>query len=222
MLRLWQGSLIAALAVGGFVLGLIVWACFRFRARGDQLPRQVRYNLPVEVLYTVIPVVIVAVLFYFTAIDEDTVDKLSAHPDLRVEVIGFQWSWQFNYPAQGLQITGRPGQPPQLVLPVGETIQFTEVSLDVIHSFWVVPFLFKRDVIPGPRHNQFEVTITKAGVFAGHCAEYCGIGHDQMLFSVRAVSPAQFSSFVARAKAEATSGSPIYTLLPTSSSGSPS
>ncbi|HVB28087.1 MAG TPA: cytochrome c oxidase subunit II, partial [Mycobacteriales bacterium] len=131
MLRLWQGSLIAALAVGGFVLGLIVWACFRFRARGDQLPRQVRYNLPVEVLYTVIPVVIVAVLFYFTAIDEDTVDKLSAHPDLRVEVIGFQWSWQFNYPAQGLQITGRPGQPPQLVLPVGETIQFTEVSLDV-------------------------------------------------------------------------------------------
>ncbi len=212
VLALWRGSMVAALTVGTFVLGLIVWSAVAYRKRSDDLPSQVHYNLPIEVLYTVVPFVIVAVLFYFTAVDENYVNKLSPKPDLKIDVVGFQWSWQFIYVDDGLQITGRPGSPPQLVVPTGEKIQFTELSPDVIHSWWVVPFLFKRDVIPG-RPNRFELTVDKVGTFKGRCAELCGVNHDRMLFSVLAVSPADFQTFLAAAKSEAAAGTnPAYTV----------
>ncbi len=204
---LWQGALVAALAVGAFVGGLILFAAFAYRRKGNELPRQVKYNIPMEVLYTAVPVVIVAYLFYFTAITENVETKLSAKPQLTIGVVGFQWSWQFNYPADGLQVTGRPGQIPQLVVPTDTRIRFVETSPDVAHSWWVIPFLFKRDVIPG-RENQFEVTITKEGVFDGKCAEFCGENHDRMLFSLRAVSPAKYREFVAHAKQVAQSDNP--------------
>ena len=199
VLGLWQGTVIASLAVGGFVLFLIVYAAFAFRRTGDQLPRQVKYNIPMEVAYTIVPLVIVSYLFYFTAITENFENRLSKNPDVVIGVVGFQWSWQFNYVKEGLQVTGRPGQIPQLVIPTNRTIRFVETSPDVIHSFWVVPFLFKRDVVPG-RHNEFEVTVTKTGVFDGKCAEYCGTNHDRMLFSVKAVTPQQYDQFVKNAQ----------------------
>jgi cytochrome c oxidase subunit 2 len=212
VLGLWQGALLASLIVGGLMLILIVGTAVLFRKRSDdQLPRQVRYNLPIEVLYTFIPVVIVSVLFYFTAIRESDEDKITKGPALRIGVVGFQWNWQFNYLDNGLSITGRPGNNPQLVLPVGEKIHFYETSPDVIHSFWVVPFLFKRDVIPG-RVNQFELTVTKSGVFQGKCAEYCGVDHDRMLFTVRAMPLPQYQQWLARAKTTAANGTnPQYT-----------
>ncbi len=211
ILGLWQGSTIAALAVGGFVLGLILFASFRFRKRGDALPPQVHYNIPIEVLYTVVPFVIVSVLFYFTAVDEVYVDKLSAKPDMTVNVTGFQWSWQFEYPDSKLVITGRQGEPPQLVIPTGRKILFTEVSPDVIHSWWVPEFLFKRDVIPG-RKNKFEVTADREGTYAGRCAEFCGLYHSRMLFTVKVVPPAEFEQFVVSARSAAEAGtSDIYT-----------
>lgn len=205
VLHFWQGAVIAALAVAFFVGGLIVFAAIAFRAKGNQLPRQVKYNMPMEVVYTLVPFVMIGYLFYFTAVDENYENKLSPHPQMVIGVVGFQWSWQFNYAydasygSTGLQVTGRPGQPPQLVLPTDTTIRFVLTSPDVIHSFWVVPFLFKRDVIPG-RTNQFEVTIIKTGLFRGRCAEYCGVDHDRMLFSLRALTPQQFRTFVASAK----------------------
>lgn len=208
ILALWQGSAIAALIIGFFVWGLIFFACFAFRKRGDKLPRQVRYNLPIEVLYTVVPFAIIGVLFYYTAIDESYEDKLTAHPDVTVGVVGFQWNWQFNYvdadnnPNNDVQVTGRPGAPPVLVLPTNRTIRFIETSPDVIHSFFVPAFLFKRDVIPG-RHNEFELTITKPGSFVGRCAELCGTYHDQMNFQVRAVSPAAYAQFMQRERTAA-------------------
>lgn len=198
VLKFWQGSLLAALIVGAFVTGLILWACIFHRKRGDDLPRQVRYNLPVEILYTAVPVVIVSILFYFTAIDENFENKLGK-ADMTVQVVGFQWSWEFDYQGQNLSITGRPGQPPTLVLPVGEKIRFEEVSPDVIHSFWVVPWLFKRDVIPG-RTNVFQVTVNTPGTFQGRCAEYCGIDHDRMLFTVKAMPKAQYLTWLANEK----------------------
>jgi cytochrome c oxidase subunit 2 len=164
----------------------------------------VRYNLPIEVLYTLIPVVIVSVLFYFTAIRENDMDNFK-DVKLNVGVVGFQWSWQFNYLNDGLSVTGRPGEPPQLVVPVGEHIRFYETSPDVIHAWWVIPFLFKRDVIPG-RVNSFAVTIDKPGLFQGKCTEYCGVDHDRMLFSVRAVDPATYQKWLADTKALAASG----------------
>ncbi|HWC34295.1 MAG TPA: cytochrome c oxidase subunit II [Mycobacteriales bacterium] len=206
-LHLWQGALIASLVVGGLVLAMIIGAAVMFRRRTpDQMPRQVRYNLPIEVLYTFIPIVVVSVLFYFTAIGENREDKIVDTPNtLQVGVVGFQWSWQFNYLADGLSVTGRPGEPPTMVVPVNRPIHFYLTSPDVIHSFWVVPFLFKRDVIPG-HPNQFEVTVTSTGTFAGKCAEYCGVDHDRMLFNVRAVSEADYEAWLAKAKAAATAG----------------
>ncbi|HEU5035185.1 MAG TPA: cytochrome c oxidase subunit II [Mycobacteriales bacterium] len=206
VLGVWRGSLITAMCVGAFVIGLILWSAVFFRRKGvGYMPRQVRYNLPIEVLYTVVPVIMVAILFYFTALRENDEDKFSAHPDLRIQVVGFQWAWQFNYLNDGLSITGRPGDYPQLVIPVGEKIRFYETSPDVIHSFWVIPFLFKRDVVPG-HPNSFEVTVTKQGTFDGKCTEYCGVDHDRMLFTVKAVSKSAYQAWLAKAKATAQAG----------------
>jgi cytochrome c oxidase subunit II len=206
VLALWEGSLLASAIVGGLVLGMIVYAAVAFRRRSpDQVPRQVRYNLPIEVLYTFIPIVIVSVLFYFTAIGEDNEDAINSRPALQIGVVGFQWSWQFNYASHALSITGKPGDPPQLVLPINEQIHFHLTSPDVIHSFWVVPFLFKRDVIPG-HPNQFEVTITQTGTFQGRCAEFCGIHHDRMLFTVKAVSQSAYKAWLAQAQQTAVNG----------------
>jgi cytochrome c oxidase subunit II len=203
VLNLWRGSLLASAIVGGLVLGMIGYACIAFRRRSpDQIPRQVRYNLPIEVLYTFIPIVVVAVLFYFTAIGEDHEDAINKKPALQIGVVGFQWSWQFNYASHALSVTGRPGDPPQLEVPINEQIHFHLTSPDVIHSFWVVPFLFKRDVIPG-HPNEFEVTINKAGTFQGRCAEFCGIHHDRMLFTVKAVPKPQYLAWLASAQQQA-------------------
>ena len=204
-LNVWYGSVTTAAIVGGFVILLILWSALWYRRRSpDQLPRQVRYNLPIEVLYTLIPVVIVAVLFYFTAIRENDQDNFK-DVKMSIGVVGFQWSWQFNYLQDGLSVTGRPGEPPQLVVPVGEKIRFYETSPDVIHAWWVIPFLFKRDVIPG-RVNSFALTVTKPGLFQGKCTEYCGVDHDRMLFTVRAVDQSTYQSWLAQAKQVAASG----------------
>jgi len=165
MYDLWIASTIAALVVGFFVWGLIFWCIIRYRKRGDNLPVQTRFNMPLEILYTVTPVLIVAVLFYYTAIVQTDVDKLSKNPDQVVEVVAFKWQWQFNYrdgigeKAQTVaSTTGSADVIPLLVLPVGEKIRFEETSKDVIHSFWVPELLFKRDVFPGSVRNVFEVT----------------------------------------------------------------
>jgi cytochrome c oxidase subunit II len=207
LLGVWRGSLITAAIVGGFVILLILWSALWYRRRGDELPRQVRYNLPIEVLYTLIPVVIVSVLFYFTAIRENDTVRFNVKPKVQVGVVGFQWAWQFNYLDQGAEfsVTGRPGEPPQLVVPTGVPIRFYQTSPDVIHAFWVIPFLFKRDVIPG-RTNSFQVTVTKEGVFKGKCTEYCGVDHDRMLFTVRAVSMSDYQSWLQQTKALAVAG----------------
>lgn len=209
ILSLWQGAWIAALAVGVIVWGLIVWSViFHRRKRGATgLPPQTRYNLPIEVLYTVVPFIMVAVFFYFTARDEDQIMAVSANPDHKITVTGIQWSWQFRYDSDGgAMVTGTPGSPPTLVLPRGESVQFRLVSDDVIHSFWVPAFLFKMDVIPG-QPNTFELTPTKTGTFAGKCAELCGQDHARMLFNVRVVEPDQFRSAVAALKQRNEQGS---------------
>jgi cytochrome c oxidase subunit 2 len=214
LLGVWRGSLIAAGFVGAFVIGLFLYSSLFYRRRDpDELPRQVRYNLPIEVLYTLVPVVIVAVLFYFTALRENDHDKFSTQPaDLKVNVVGFQWSWQFNYLDDGLSVTGRPGHYPELVLPVGKTVRFYETSPDVIHAFWVIPFLFKRDVVPG-RVNSFQVHLDHTGTFRGKCTEFCGLEHDRMLFTVRVVSPAAYDAWLAQSKATAAAGkNPMFTV----------
>jgi cytochrome c oxidase subunit 2 len=209
-LTIWQGSWIAAWAVGAVVWGLIIWAIIFHRKRTDRPPHQVRYNLPIEMLYTVVPFIMIGVLFYFTARDENYINRLPPHPDVVVNVIGYQWSWQFQYPqyqvpgsaTKYVTMNGEPwipgggsGRLPQLVIPANETVRFNLTSTDVIHAFWIVPFEFKRDVIPG-HPNHFEVTPTKTGTFIGHCTELCGLYHSRMLFVVKIVTPAQFHQWI--------------------------
>jgi cytochrome c oxidase subunit II len=208
MYDLWIGSVIAALVVGFFVWGLIFWCVIRYRKRGEQLPSQTRYNVPMEFLYTVVPFLIVAVLFYYTATVQSEVDKRSGNPDVTVEVIGFKWEWQFNYrdaPGEDAQTiastTGNAGYIPVLVLPTERTIRFEEHSNDVIHSFWVPDLLFKRDVFPGDVRNAFEVTLQSEGAYVGRCAELCGTYHAQMQFELRAVSPEEYDRFIAAKRA---------------------
>ena len=192
---LWLGSAASATVIGLAVWALIFIAVVKFRKKSDELPRQVRYNLPIEILYTVVPFVIIGVLFFYTARDENYLDKLSAKPDVTVNVVGFKWNWQFGYPADKVQVTGAVGKPAVLVLPTDRTVRFVETSPDVIHSFWVPAFLFKRDVVPG-RANQFEVTIHTTGTFTGHCAELCGEKHSQMNFVVRVVTGPEYDAYI--------------------------
>jgi cytochrome c oxidase subunit II len=212
VLNLWRGSAIAALAVGVFVWGLIFYVAFTFRKKSNTMPRQIQYNLPIEALYTVVPLVIVAGLFYYTARDEIYIDKTTKNPAVTVNVIGFRWNWRFDYLDTGkngqplVSSIGKAGEPPVLVLPTDRTIQFIETSPDVIHSFWVPEFLFKRDVVPG-RQNKFELTIKKEGTYIGRCAELCGVDHDRMNFYVKVVSGPEYDRFIANAEAGATSGS---------------
>jgi cytochrome c oxidase subunit 2 len=202
MESLWIGSWIAAFIIGFFVWGLILYASFRFRRKeGDEPPRQVRYNLPIEVLYTVAPIIVVVVLFYFTIQKLDKVNELVANPDHQVDVVAQRWSWTFDYlhePAannKNVYDQGTPATLPELWLVKGESVTFHLYSPDVVHSFWVPSFYFKLDVIPGrsDRSTQsFSMTPTRTGVFAGRCAELCGYLHSRMLFEVHVVDKAAF------------------------------
>jgi cytochrome c oxidase subunit II len=202
---LWMGSWLAAMLVGVVVWGLIIYACIRFRRRrDDEIPVQTRYNLPIEILYTVAPVIIVLVLFYFTVQTQDKV-LASAQTDNgksqhTVTVVGQQWSWTFNYDKDSaldgrttVFDSGTPAQQPTLYLPVNESVNFQLRSADVIHSFWVPAFLFKMDVIPG-RDNNFTLTPTRTGTFQGRCAELCGTYHSRMLFNVKVVSASDYAA----------------------------
>jgi cytochrome c oxidase subunit 2 len=205
MRTLWTWSVIVALIVGILVWGLIIWAVIRYRKRSDELPRQTAYNLPLEIVYTIIPFVIIVGLFFFTVRVQDRVEYRSADPDVTIGVNAFKWNWQFVYPdAKGpdgrpVNTVGTSNQIPILVLPTDESIRFELASADVIHSFWVPEFLFKLDVIPGNangRNNVFQVTVRKQGAFVGRCAELCGEYHAFMNFEVRAVSAQNYNAYL--------------------------
>jgi cytochrome c oxidase subunit 2 len=203
MYDLWVGSVVAALVVGVFVWGLIFWCVIRYRKRGDELPPQTRYNLPIELLYSVVPFLIISVLFYYTAIVETAVDRQPTNPDITVDVIASKWNWQFSYrdspgtDQKPVTTIGASDYVPVLVVPTNKTIRFVEQAQDVIHSFWVPELLFKRDVFPGNVKNSFVVTIDKEGAYVGRCAELCGVYHSQMNFELRAVSMDEYQKFIA-------------------------
>jgi cytochrome c oxidase subunit 2 len=192
---LWHGTWIAAFVVGGIVWALIFWVVVRYRRRNDEIPSQRQYILPIEIVYTVTPVLIVAVLFVVAYNVQRDVNALSSDPDLVIRVDGFQWQWQFTYVDEDITVTGLPDKPPVMVLPVGETVRLRLRSHDVIHSFYVPDFLYKRDVIPGV-NNDIDIDVTDEGTYTGRCAEFCGLDHAKMTFEVEAVSPAEFRQWV--------------------------
>ncbi len=194
--NLWDGSWIAAWAVGIVTWGLMLWAAFAYRRRrANDVPEQTKYNIPLEVMYTVVPLIMILGLFFFTARDQTALLTVENDQDQTVNVVGFRWSWAFNYLDEDVYAVGSPDVLPVLVLPVDEKVKFELTSPDVIHSFWVPDWLFKMDVIPG-KVNTFEITPNKLGTFVGRCAELCGTDHARMLFTVKIVSREEFDAYI--------------------------
>jgi cytochrome c oxidase subunit 2 len=219
MRNLWTWTVVAALVVGVVVWALIFWTATFHRKKKtvdgepEELPRQFQYNIPLELFTVVVPTIMVCVLFFFTATTESKVLDKIPNPDVKVQVVAFQWNWEFKYedanaakPDGSGQVStvGSSGEIPLLVLPVGKTIQYDLVSTDVIHSFWVPEFHFKRDVFPNPdKNNQdssFQNKIDREGSFVGRCAELCGTYHSVMNFEVRALSPDKYDAYIALRK----------------------
>ena len=200
---LWTLSWLAAAVVGVFTAILILWPAIFHRApkNGPEFPRQTQYNIPVEIAYTLIPFVIVAVLFYFTAVKEDQIVKPQANVQHEIVVNGFQWSWQFTYLSEGrdVQVTGTPAKPPILVVPQGERVRYTIESNDVVHGFWIPEFMIQMQNLPGVT-NYLEFTANKLGDFPGRCNILCGRNHSQMLFTVRVVTPVEYETYISNLK----------------------
>lgn len=201
---LWVNSWVVLLVVGVVTWALIIWAAVVYRRRKGQtgLPVQLRYNLPIEIFYTIVPFILVLGFFAFTARDQSEIEKPLEDPDVRIEVFGKRWSWDFNYVDENRYSAGIQGQEsegrfvdvaelPVLYLPVDESVEIKIESRDVIHSFWIIDFLYKKDMIPA-KSNYMFFTPLKEGTYAGKCAELCGEYHSQMLFTVEVVSRAEF------------------------------
>jgi len=213
---LWLGAWISVLVVFVLVFGLMVYAMIRFRKRDDNPPPQIRYHLPLEVLYTIAPCIIVAVFFFHTVTAQNAVLKNVKSPDHEITVVGSKWQWAFDYldekAIDGGDVfeSGTPADPANLYLPVNESVRFVLKSPDVIHSFWIPEFYFKLDVIPGKKpFNQFDLTPTREGTFTGRCAELCGLYHSRMLFKVHVVSRAQYDKHLNELKKLGQVGAPV-------------
>jgi cytochrome c oxidase subunit 2 len=214
---LWVTSWIVLLAVGMIVWGLLIWTVIVYRRRKGQtgLPPQLRYNMPIEIFYTIVPLILILGFFAFTARDQDTIEKPYAKPDVTIQVYGKQWAWDFNYLSDGAydpgvqaQNSSNPDVPagtvkeselPTLYLPVDKKITIKLNSRDVIHSFWVPAFLYKKDVIPG-RTNYMYLEPQREGTYAGKCAELCGEYHSAMLFNVKVVSDQEYLDHIQELK----------------------
>ena len=206
-----------AAAIFFLVEGLIVWSVVRYRRKPDdiELPPQIHGNNVAEIAWTLIPTVIVAFLFFVSWQTLNSVDAVSAKPDLHIRAVAGQFQWSFVYLAEDGQTeeftqlvpTGQEGG---LTVPVGRNVQLSLESPDVIHAFYVPQFLFKRDVVPGII-NKFDFKVDEANAgqtFRGQCAELCGIGHRTMIFEVHALTSADYDAWLQK-KIEAAKASPL-------------
>jgi cytochrome c oxidase subunit 2 len=191
--------ILAAIVFVG-VEGFILYAIVRYRRQpgDDTLPEQLHGNTTVEIIWTLIPTVIVFILFGVSMVSLAEVEARSDHPGVIVQVDGFQWNWTFRY-QDGPVVDSEGGEPPVLRVPVGEPVRLVLNSLDVNHAFYVPQFLIKRDLIDlgeNGRDNELEFTITDAGTYAGQCAEFCGTSHADMKFVVEAMSRADYDAYI--------------------------
>jgi cytochrome c oxidase subunit 2 len=208
---LWVNSWIAALIVGLAAWAMMLWCMVAYRRRKNDkgYPRQMAYNVPLETLFTVIPIIMVLTLWGFTDRVQRSVDTPVEDSPLTVQVYGKQWAWDFNYTYEGeekhlagvqAQLDGTEGVEetlPTMYLPVDVPVEFELKSRDVIHSFWVPAFLRKLDMVPG-KTNYIYLTPQEEGHFQGKCAELCGEYHSEMLFNVEVVSEQEFREQMTR------------------------
>lgn len=221
---LWVNSWIVLLAVGVVTWALMGWAAIAYRRRKGQtgLPVQLRYNMPIEIFYTVVPFILVLGFFAFTARDQAIIETQYEDPDVSITAIGKQWAWDFQYNgdeednSDAVWTMGIQAQPdkngdidqeqlPTLYLPVDQTVQIKLQSRDVIHSFWIIDFLYKKDMYIG-KDNFWSFTPTREGTYAGKCAELCGEYHSMMLFNVKVVSAEEYEDYLATLAAAGQTG----------------
>ena len=213
---LWVGSWIVLWGVGLIAWGLMFWAIIVYRRRKGEnhVPPQFRYNNPIEVLFTVVPFIMVIGFFAFTARDMAAIEQ-PVEGSRQVQVLGKQWSWDFNYTDSNVhevgiqsQFAGDVGSEaalPTLWLEKDVPVKIALDARDVIHSFWVVDFLYKKDVFPG-KTNYIYFTPTKLGTYKGKCAELCGEYHSLMLFNVKVVDGPTYDAHMADLAAAGNTG----------------
>ena len=194
-------SIYVPIAVGVFLLILLVvlGAVLVFRRRPPERAARWHEHNPIEGTYAVLLVCVAAFLLYLTFTAEHQVDTVAnrQRPAVVIDVTGSKWEWTFTYPAFRFSVrSGTVGRQP-LVVPAGEAVRFRITSIDVIHSFWIPALRYKHDAIPGS--VQIATLSFQPGVFAGQCAEFCGLRHSDMIFVAHAVSPTAFATW-ARAR----------------------
>lgn len=196
-----------------FVGALLVWVMVRYNATRNPVPSTTSHNTTIEVLWTVIPVLILVVIaipsFRLVYYLDHTPD-----PDMTIKVTAHQWYWEYGYPEAGeLAIESRmirdedlkPGQlrllevDNQLVVPVGKKIRILTNSVDVIHSFFIPSLGVQRYAIPG-RTIETWMTVDKPGVYYGQCNQICGVDHSRMPIAVKAVTQDEYKAWLGQAK----------------------
>jgi cytochrome c oxidase subunit 2 len=214
--HLWQGFSIGAAIIGALVVLLIAWSVVFHRRKGDRIPKQSQYHIPLELTYTIIPILIVLGLFAATMVVEN---KEVANPKTNVviNVDAFQWGWKFTYPGQNVVVVGQTTQDPEMVMPVNENVHINLTSSDVIHGFYVHAFNFSRYALPGVL-NQFTFRAETTGTYQGQCTQLCGLYHSLMWFRVKVVSQSQYAAWLKnRANAAAAAAAAAATNQQTSS-----
>jgi cytochrome c oxidase subunit II len=186
-----------AIAVAAIIIGSILVFVVVFRRRDDELPRQRDEAPRLELLYAGVLAVVVTILLVLTFRTQDRVDAVSPRPGLKVTVTAAKWNWRFHYPAQRITRIAGQTRPTPLVVPSDTTVRFTLTSLDVIHSLWIPEVRFKRDAFP-KRTTQFDLVFAEPGFYSGQCAEFCGLKHSDMRFSVDVRTPEEFAAWAAR------------------------
>ncbi len=200
-------------AISAFVLALLLIIIVRFNARANPTPSRTTHNTPLEIVWTIVPVIILAAIavpsFRLLFVELDV-----PHPDLTVKATGKQWFWSYAYPDNGnfefdsimVQTKDlKPGQPRlltvdnPLVVPVNKVVHVLVTGADVIHSFDVLSFGIRIDAVPG-RMNETWFKATKIGMFYGQCTELCGKDHSFMPIAVDVESESDFNAWAAQAK----------------------
>ncbi|GAA3944761.1 cytochrome c oxidase subunit II [Microbacterium soli] len=221
---LWVTSWVILLIVGLVTWGLMGWAIIMYRRRVGQtgLPVQLRYNMPIEILYTVIPLIMIMGMFFFSARDQADIETQWDDPDVEITAIAKQWSWDFQYDgteedgSDAVWTMGVQADPdangdidrtklPTLVLPVDQKVTIDLQSRDVAHSFWIIDFLYKKDMYIG-KDNSWSFIPQRIGEYDGKCAELCGEYHSMMLFNVKVVSQSDYDAYIQSLREEGNTG----------------
>ena len=206
-----------------FVLGLIIWIVIRYNAKANPVPAKFSHNTTIEIIWTVVPVIILMVIAIFSFRLLFAYNDMPK-PYLTVKATGYQWYWGYEYPDQKIsEITSLPltqaeavakkvpyllAADKPMVVPVNQVIRVQVTAADVIHAFALPAFGLKTDAIPG-RLNETWFKAEKTGVYYGQCSELCGVEHSNMPIEIHVVSQADFDAWVQSKTAPPAAAAPV-------------